>query len=114
MEIQVEDLARQQLINIYYYHFRYSLENAIETTQSIMKYIDYLKIFPYIGRTIPELNNEYFREIIYRKTRHSAYRIMYYISQKSNIIYVINIINCKQNFKSILKLHNYFSNYFNF
>ena len=69
---------------------------------------------PYIGRYIPEIEDKRFRELIYKKTRHSIYRIMYYISEKSNTIYVFNIMNCKQDFYRILKRYNYFKNYFYF
>lgn len=92
MKVLVEDLAKQQLIDIYYYNYRYSLRNAIETNKNIMVNIDMLEDSPYIGRYIPEMSDKRFREIIYRKTRHSGYRIMYYISEKSNTIYVFNIM----------------------
>lgn len=111
MRVLVEDLAKQQLIDIYYYNYQYSLKNAIETNKNIMAHIDNLEDSPYIGRYIPEMSDKRFREIIYRKTRHSGYRIMYYISEKSNTIYVFNIMNSKQDFIRILKLHNYFKNY---
>ena len=35
MQIQVEDLAKQQLIDIYYYNYQFSLKNAIETDKNI-------------------------------------------------------------------------------
>lgn len=114
MNVLVEDLAKQQLYDIYYYNYQYSVNNAIETNSIILDYISDLEDFPYIGRYIPELSDKRFREIIYRRTRQSGYRIMYYISEKSNTIYVFNVINCKQDFKRILKRHNYFNNYFNF
>lgn len=114
MKVLVENLAKQQLVDIYYYNYQYSLKNAIETNRNIMERIDNLEASPYIGRYIPEMSDKRFREIIYRKTRHSGYRIMYYISEKSNTIYVLSIINSRQDFKRILKLHNYFINYFNF
>jgi plasmid stabilization system protein ParE len=114
MKVLVENLAKQQLVDIYYYNYQYSLKNAIETNRNIMERIDSLEDSPYIGRYISEMLDNRFREIIYRKTRHSEYRIMYYISEKNNTIYVLNIINSRQDFKRILKLHNYFNNYFNF
>ena len=112
MRIQVEELAKQELIDIYYYNYQYSTENAIETTRNILEIIDVLKESPYIGRYIPEMFDKHFREVIYRKTKHSRYRIMYFISEKENSIHVFNIMNAKQDFNSILKLHNYFENYF--
>ena len=113
MRVLIENLAKQQLIDIYYYNYQYSLKNAIETNKNLMERIDNLQTSPYIGRYIPEILDNRFREIIYRKTKNSGYRIMYYISEKTNTIYVLNIINIRQNFKHILKLHNYFNNYYN-
>ena len=114
MRVQVENLAQQELIDIYYYNYQYSLRNAIETNENILHHIDMLENSPYIGRYIPEISDKYFRQIIYIKTRHSRYRIMYYISEKNNIIYVFSIINYKQNFNTFFKLHNYFKKYKNF
>ena len=114
MKIQVDDLAKQSLIDIYYYNYQYSLRIAIETNRNILFRIHDLEDSPYIGRYIPEMSDKRFREIIYKSSRHSGYRIMYYISEKTNTIYIFNVLNCKQDFNHILKLHNYFNNYFNF
>ena len=114
MRVIIEDLARECLDDIFYYNAQYSARNAIETDIIITQYIQDLVNFPYIGRCIPEIANEHFREIIYKKTRQSGYRIMYYISEKTNTVFVFNIINSKQDFIRILKLHNYFNNYFKF
>ena len=114
MKVIVEDSAKENILNIFSYNSRYSIKNAIETNKDIQMYINNLAAYPFIGRYIPEMSDIHFREIIYRKTRHSGYRIMYYISEQKNTIYVLNIINSKQDFNSILKLHNYFNNYFNF
>ena len=92
MKIIIESLANECKINIFNYN---------------------LNFFPYIGRLIPEMSDFHFREIIYKKSRHSGYRIMYFVSDYDNSIHVFNIINSKQNFNKILKLHNYFNNYFN-
>lgn len=114
MKVIVEDLAKENVLNIFSYNSRYSIKNAIETNIDIQMYINDLANSPFMGRYIPEMSDKHFREIIYKKTRHSGYRIMYYVSEKTNTIYIFNIINSKQNFNRILKLHNYFNNYFNF
>lgn len=114
MHIIVEDSARNNLEDIYYYNFQYSLKNAIETDLNIYEQIESLADSPYIGRYIPEISDKHFRELIYRKTKHSVYRIMYYISEKNNTIYVRNIINSRQDFNRILNQNNYLNNYFNF
>lgn len=114
MKVVVDDLAKQSLIDIYYYNYQYSLKNAIETNRNILFRIHDLEDSPYIGRYIPEMSDKRFREIIYKSSRHSGYRIMYYISENTNTIYIFNILNSEQDFNRILKLHNYFNNYFNF
>lgn len=114
MKVVVDDLAKQSLIDIYYYNYQYSLKNASETNRNILFRIHDLENSPYIGRYIPEMSDKRFREIIYKSSRHSGYRIMYYISENTDTIYIFNILNSKQGFNRILKLHNYFNNYFNF
>ena len=95
MKIIIEDMAHNSIDNIFDYLFNYSIRNAIETIEEIYSKIEILENFPYIGRYIREMSDSRFREIIYRKTRHSGYRIMYYISEKSNTIYIFNIMNSK-------------------
>ena len=114
MQVLLESLARQQLINIYYYNFQFSFKNAIETNRLILEKIYSLKHFPYIGRYIQEAPNHSFREIIYRRSKHSCYRIAYYISENNDTIYIFNISNSKQNLKYFLIFNNYFQNYFEF
>lgn len=114
MKVIVGNLAKKNIMSVFYYNSRYSIKNAIETNIEFENYIDDLVKNPYMGRYIPELSDKHFHEIIYRKNRHSGYRIMYYISENTDTIYIFNIINSKQDFNRILKLHNYFNNYFNF
>lgn len=113
MRVIVEDLARENILEIFTYNSRYSIRNAIEINTNILAYINELREFPFIGRYIPELQDQHFREIIYRKGQHSGYRIMYYISE-NDVIYVFNVMSTKQDFNSFLKLYNYFKNYFKF
>ena len=114
MNVQVENLANSQLVNIYYYNLQFSLKSATTIALEIRNFIEYLEEFPYTGRYIPEMSDKRFRELIYKYSKHSTYRIMYFISQKNNTIYVFNIMNCKQDFNRILRLHNYFNNYLDF
>ena len=114
MKVVVDDLAKQSLIDIYYYNYQYSLKNAIETNRNILFRIHDLECSPYIGRYIPEMSNKHFREIIYSSSRNSKYRIMYYISENTDTIYIFNILNSKQVFNKLLKLHNYFNNFLEF
>lgn len=112
MKIIVENLAKRSMDDIYYYNLQYSLKNAIDTDFAITEHIKNLADTPYIGRYIPEILDKHFREIIYRKTRKSTYRIMYYLNDSQDFIRVFYVMNCKQDFNHILTMHNYFRNYF--
>ena len=112
MNVIVENSANIYLDNIYYYNLRYYLKNALQIDNNIRLSINNLADFPYMGRYVPEIMDKHFRETIYKKTRQSCYRIVYYISDITDTIYVINIINSKQDFNQFLKLNNYFKHYF--
>lgn len=114
MRVIVEDSAKENTVNIFLYNLRFSTKNAVETNKGIQTYINDLVDFPYIGRNIAEIKDKHFRGNIYRKSRFSSYRIIYYISEVSNTIYVLNVINSRQDFNQFLKLNNYFKNYFRF
>lgn len=114
MKIIVEDLANQSMDDIFYYNLKYSLKNAKETDINLRIYINDLVDFPYNGRYVHEIEDKHFRELIYRKTRQSCYRIIYYISEISSTIYVLNVLSSKQDFNKFLKSNNYFRNYFKF
>lgn len=114
MNVIVDDIARECLDNIYYYNVQFSYENAVEIEMNILDHISYLEHFSYIGQYIPEIEDKHFRTLLYKKNKHTAYRIIYYISEKTNIIHIVYIYNCKQDFNRILKRYNYFNNYFNF
>lgn len=88
--------------------------NSVEVIEEIYEKIYDLEYSPYLGRYIPEIEDKRFRELIYIRNKHSGYRIMYYISEKTDTIYIIGIINCKQDFNKYLKVHNYFKKYYNF
>ena len=113
MRIIIQSTAHNSIDSLFDYLSNYSIKNAIDTIEEIYSRIYNLEFFPYIGREIPEIADERFRELIYRKTRQSTYRIMYYISKKKNVLFVFEIVNRKQDFYKILKLHNYFKNYHN-
>ena len=66
MRVQVENLAKQELVDIYYYNYQYSIKNAVEINRNILSHIDILENSPYIGRYIPEMSDKRFREIIYK------------------------------------------------
>lgn len=108
MKVIIQDTAHDSIDSIFEYLSNYSIENALETIEEIYARIYELEKFAYIGRYVPEIRNNNFRELILRRTRQSGYRIIYYIAQITNTIYIIDILNCRQNFNVFLKQHNYF------
>jgi len=114
MQIIVQDTAHNSIDSAYEYLSNYSVKNAIETTEGIYASIYDLENSPYLGRYIPEMTDKQFREIIYKRHRNQAYRIVYHVSENTNSIHILYVANCKQDFISILKIHNYFKNYFEF
>ena len=81
--------ARIDLIQIYSYIYKDSVYYSIKTINNIIDLVDNLKYLPYMGRKIPELNNEKRREIIYK-----SYRIMYEV--ESNVILIRRIWHTKR------------------
>lgn len=114
MNVIIEDTARNCFDDIYNYNIQFAYEDAEEIELFIFEHIDYLKHSAYIGQYVPEIEDKHFRELLCKKSKHTAYRIIYYISEKTNNLHIVYIYNCKQDFKHILKKHNYFNNYFNF
>lgn len=76
--------ADNDLIQIYNYIYEDSIYYAIKTVGNIVKLVDNLSYFPYIGRKIPEYNLENQRELIYK-----SYRIIYKI--ESNVVFIRRI-----------------------
>ena len=68
-----------------------SRKNAIEFKIKTIKETRKLKEYSKLGRKIPEINKENFREIIYKK-----YRIMYEISNKN--IYIMFVVHSSMKF----------------
>ena len=58
-------VANNDLIQIYNYINQDSIYYSIKTINSIVDLVDNLKVLPYIGRKIPEYNEDNERELIY-------------------------------------------------
>lgn len=114
MKIIILDTAHDSIESYFDYLSLYSIKNSLETIDGIYNHIYTLENSPYVGRYVPEIMNEHFRELIYRKRRTQQYRIIYYISELKETIYILYVANCKQDFNRILKIHNYFNNYLDF
>ena len=87
-------LAKSDLKNIFDYIAFDSKYYAKKTISEIRDETQILKQFPLIGRVIPEIGNENFREIIY-----GNYRIMYKLVTKERID-LLTIFHSSRNFKS--------------
>ena len=100
MKVIVTNKARRDLVDLFYYHLEKSTNYAIKTDQNIRSYIEALKEFPYIGRYVPEITDKHYRELIYEK-----FRIVYYISEENDTIYILYIFNARQDKKTFFDLH---------
>lgn len=101
MNIIITKMAKYNLINLFEYNSKISIPYAIRIDKKIRLYIKDLQSSPYIGRYVPELLNKHYRERICKN-----YRIIYYISEKNNNIYIRYIFSSRQSFNLFLKKHN--------
>ena len=69
-----------------------SIDQAALFVSRLFEVTDRLQDFPLSGRTIPEINNQFCREIIY-----GSYRIMYKID--GNDIWITAVIHGARNWK---------------
>lgn len=76
--------ADNDLMQIYNYIYEDSIYYAVKTINEITELTENIKIFPYMGRKIPEINQGNIRELIYK-----SYRIMYKIESNQIIIHRI-------------------------
>lgn len=67
-----------------------SMFYAEKTVINIKEKTEMLPFFPFMGRMVPEINQYYIRELIYK-----SYRVIYQIFQ--NKIYIIRIIHSSRN-----------------
>ena len=100
MKVIVTQRAKSDLLELFDYNSNISLNYAIRIDKKIRSYIEELQYSPYIGRYVPEIPNKQHRERICEK-----YRIIYFISEKDNIIFIRYIFNAKQNKKIFFEIH---------
>lgn len=91
--IEIKESARKDLQEIYEYIRKDSDYYAVKTINQIQKYINNIKLFPYSGRKIPEINQDNFLEIIYKN-----FRIMYKIESR-NRISILRIFHSSRKFQ---------------
>ena len=109
MQIIISDDAKSAITNIYDYSYNISSNYANRIVNKIYDTIYDLQDSPYIGRNVPEFSDKQFRERICEK-----YRIIYYISEMDNTIFIRYIFCGRQNSKLFFKVHeNELINFFN-
>lgn len=81
VNLKWQKTARNDLTQVYNYIYEDSIYYAIKTVENIVKLVDNLSYFPYIGRKIPEYNLENYRELIYK-----SYRIIYKVHSNEVLI----------------------------
>lgn len=92
MKIVISTNAHNNIYSIFKYISRNPLKYASITSEMLYSRINILEVFPYIGRYIPEFNDKKYRELLYK-----SYRIIYSVSEETNIVYIHFIIHGKRN-----------------
>jgi toxin ParE1/3/4 len=87
------------LKEIYDYIALDSSVNAKQFLKSLVQAVDKLALFPRIGRIVPELKDQSFREIIFH-----GYRIVYKLSEDNDDIEIILIIHAARDMTKLLGL----------
>ena len=106
MKVIMSNKVKENLAEIYNYIAKDSIKYANKTIENIYTRIEFLKFSPYLGRHVPELSSQYYRELIYK-----SYRIVYTVDEKTDTIYIHFIIHSKRNFNSFCN-SNFFQNWF--
>lgn len=114
MKVIVTQKAKNNLMELFEYNSQISPNYAIRIDKKIRSHIADLQFFPYIGRYIPEIPDKHYRERICEK-----YRIIYFIFEKYNIIFIQYILNVKLDKKRFFEVNkyeifNFFNQLFNF
>ena len=100
MKVIITQRAKNDILELFDYNSKISLNYAIRIDKKIRSYIRTLEIAPYIGRYVPEIQSKSYRERICEK-----FRIIYMISEKYNIIFIRYIFSSKQDKTTFLELH---------
>lgn len=90
--------AEEDIESIKEYIAKNSIFYANKTADEIIAKTEYLSMFPYMGRKIPEYNNINLREIIYK-----SYRILYKVNSN---IYILNIVHHSRDILNSINIFN--------
>lgn len=100
MKVIVTQRAKNDLLELFDYNANISVNYAIRIDKKIQSYIKALESSPYIGRYVYEISDKHYRERICEK-----FRIIYFISEKHNTIFIRYIFNARQDKKSFFEIH---------
>lgn len=100
MNISISNKAYSNIKNITNFTSKISTNYSNKVICNIYSTIDSIKHAPYIGRYVPELLNKHYRERICEN-----FRIIYFISEKHNKIFIRYIISGKQNSNLFFEVH---------
>lgn len=100
MKVIVTQRAKHNLLDLFDYNANISLNYAIRIDKKIRSYIEDLQYSPYIGRYVPEISDKHYRERICEK-----FRIIYFISEKENIIFIRYIFSSRQDKRTFFEVH---------
>jgi toxin ParE1/3/4 len=98
VNINIEIEAKADLKQIQEYISKDSIYYANKTINEIINKTEYLLMFPYMGRKIPEFDNTNFRELIYK-----SYRILYKVNSN---IYILNVFHHSRDFLNSVNIIN--------
>ena len=104
MKIIISNEAIDDIREIYRYIKKDSEKYAKLTVNNIYSSIYLLDKMPYIGRYIPEISDDKYREIIFKN-----YRIGYNVSSDSNIIYIRFVIHSKRDLSNFFSFETFFT-----
>lgn len=100
MNISISNKAHNNLHNIAEFTAKFSTNYSNKVIRDLYSIIDSIKYAPYIGRYVPELHSNHYRERICNN-----YRIIYLVSEKYNTIFIRYIISGKQNSYLFFEVH---------
>jgi len=112
MKVIVTQKAKYNLLDLFDYNANISLNYAIRIDKKIRSYIEDLQYSPYIGRYVPEISDKHYRERICEK-----FRIIYFVSEKENTIFIRYIFSARQDKTTFFEVHkdeiyNFFKSFF--
>ena len=97
--VVLNENAEEDIEEIKKYISKDSIYYANKTANEIMGKTEYLSMFPYMGRKIPEFDNVNYRELIYK-----SYRILYKVNYS---VHILKIFHHSRDLLSSINISNY-------